>query len=34
MEPKSKQLAYRNGVPDPIIMSERGNQSYGYAEMW
>ena len=27
MEPKPKQLAYRNVVSDPIIMPERGNRS-------
>ena len=34
MEPKPKQLAYRNVGPDPIIMPKRGNRSHSYAEMW
>jgi len=34
MKPKPKQLAYRNVVPDPMIMLERGNRSYNYAKTW
>uniref|UniRef100_M1DQE0 Uncharacterized protein n=1 Tax=Solanum tuberosum TaxID=4113 RepID=M1DQE0_SOLTU len=34
MEPKPKQLAYRNVVPDQIVMPKRGNRSHNYAETW
>ena len=34
MEPTPKLLAYRNVVPDPIFMSERGNRSHVYAGTW
>ena len=34
MEPKPKLLAYRNVVPDPMIMPERGNRSHNYVGTW
>lgn len=34
MEPKSKQLVWRDVILDPMFMSERENRSYIYVVTW